>query len=132
MKVLIPTTEQEPSLSTTPNRILGTAKSYLIYDIQDNTFSTIENTFFDTKDVNIAFDFKDLGIDNVITAKICQVCYENLRTAGIQVWQDDDSITIREAYQKFIMGGLFVTEKGHFNMHKKKVEEKIITQVVYN
>ena len=131
MKVLIPTTEQEPDLNTTPNRILGTAKSYLIYDTQDNTFSTIENTFFDTKDVNIAFDFKDMGIDNVITAKICQVCFDNLETAGIQVWQDDDSITIREAYQKFIMGGLFVSKKGHFNMHKKKVEKKI-TQKVYN
>ena len=121
MKVLIPTIDENATLSSTPSFVLGSAKSFLIYDTQEDNFATIENNFFDDKHVDLGIVLNELGVDNIISSRICKTCYANIKKAGIETWKDDESVTIREAYQKFTFGGLFLmTDAGNFKLHKKR------------
>jgi predicted Fe-Mo cluster-binding NifX family protein len=133
MKVIIPATELDPSLDSHPAEIFGNSKSFIIYDTNKDKFYSVENTFYGAKDINIAKDLFDLGIDNVIAEQICVACLHNLNRVGIEVWSDDNSHTIREAYQKFILGGLFVkTSAGGLEMHKefKKISRKSLIEAL--
>ena len=45
MKVLISSIDKDSSLNSQPAKIFGNAKSFLIYNTDDETFSTVENNF---------------------------------------------------------------------------------------
>lgn len=125
MKVIIPATEDKPSLNTHPSRLFGSAKSYIIYDTCEDTFMSIENTFFGTKNIDIASDLKDLGVGSVVTERICETCLHNLQEMEIDVWKDDGSYTIREAFQKFMLGcHLLLTDAHGLKLHPGKIVTK--------
>ncbi len=131
MRILIPSTDTEATLNSRPSRILGSAKSFLVYNTDDESFVSIKNSFFDNTNSNIARDLKDLGIDHVITENICQTCHGNMKIADITVWEDNKSLTIREAYQKYLIGGLFIMKKvGNLKMHKKAKVDPEVTNTI--
>jgi len=119
MRVLIGTINEDVSLDAQPAKIFSTARAFLIYETNTKQFYSIKNTFYGAKEPHIAKDLKDLGIDNIIVEDICIGCYENLKREGIEIWEDKDSIYLRESLQKFELGGLFVKPRPkNFTMHK--------------
>ncbi len=134
MKVLIPTTEKKPDMNTRPARILGSAKSYIIFDTDDNSFTSIENHLFDKHNHIEGDELKTLGVNNVVTEVVCETCYNNIKSAGIDIWEDDKSASIRETTQKLSIGGLFLKNAGeHISMHKMDkatVEKRLLKHVV--
>ncbi len=126
MKIAIPTTENNPTLSSAPNKLMGTAKAIVIYDTNLDKFEVFENIYLDKDDCHLSRDLKNLGVDAVVAFEVCSPCFDNLRHMGIDVWKDDGSATIREAYQKFVIGGLFLKTKPstcHCPKHKTIMAE---------
>ena len=124
MKILIPSADAKGTLNSVPSRVFGTAGSYVLYDTEKNEFAGIKNTFYGAKNYNIAKDLTGFGVTDIIADMICKTCYKNLRKAGITVWKDSTSVTIREAYQKFIIGGLFhMLEDITLRMHTEDYTE---------
>ena len=108
MRVLIPTINEDVSLNAQPAKIFSNARAFLIYETNTKEFYSVKNTFYGAKEPHIARDLKNLGIDNIIVEDICKGCYKNLKREGIEIWEDIDSIYLREALQKFELGGLFL------------------------
>ena len=124
MKILIPSADEKGTLNSVPSRVFGTGGSYVLYDTEKNEFMGIENTFYGAKHYNIAKDLTSFGVTDVIADMICKTCYKNLRKTGIVVWKDSTSVTIRESYQKFIIGGLFhMPEDITLRMHTEENTE---------
>ncbi|MCE7734615.1 MAG: hypothetical protein GPJ54_07055 [Candidatus Heimdallarchaeota archaeon] len=124
MKVLIPASEIKPNPGSTPNRLMGTSRAFLIYNTESNSYSSLNNVYIDKEECHLSRDLAELGITDIIATKICDPCYGNLKKVGIEIWKDDNSVTIREAYQKFQMGGLFLmTESGNCTCPKHKIME---------
>ncbi|MCY3413864.1 MAG: hypothetical protein INQ03_19630 [Candidatus Heimdallarchaeota archaeon] len=117
MKILIPSIEEDSNLNSQPAKIFGNAKSFLIYDTDEDSFASIENTFdFDNK---IVAELHTLEIDNIITEAICVACFKNISSSNIDIWEDDGSFTIRETYQKFLLGGFnLMLNPGSMTMHQ--------------
>ncbi|MCY3413862.1 MAG: hypothetical protein INQ03_19620 [Candidatus Heimdallarchaeota archaeon] len=117
MKILIPANEMNSNMNTSPSRVFGSARSYILIDEEMN-LTSIENSLYDVDEKDIARELKDLGVSVIITEKICQTCYANLIAEGIDIWNDDGSITIREVHQKYLIGGIWpMNEPGSLVMH---------------
>ncbi|MCY3413861.1 MAG: NifB/NifX family molybdenum-iron cluster-binding protein [Candidatus Heimdallarchaeota archaeon] len=131
MKLLIPSIDVESDLNSQPSKIFGNAKSFIMVDTCDGSLSTIKNEF--DFDKSIAMDLKDLGVGTIITEDICSSCFKNILHAGIDVYHDDGSITIRETYQKFLLGGIFPRNKpGNLNMHQIQYVDVVEKQKIKN
>lgn len=107
MKVCIPSSVVEPTLDSKPEPILGNAKSYLIYNRQVDTFEVIPEFIEDNYDCKLAMYLDDHEVDVVIAHKLCEVCFDLFESMDIDLWKCDGCKTIREVYQKYIMGGIF-------------------------
>ena len=51
---------------------------------------------------------KNYGVTDLISGKICNSCYHSIKEQGIEVWVDNSSINVYEAYQTFLLGGTFL------------------------
>ena len=115
MKILFPAGNKESGMKSGVSRLLGYAKSFLIYDTDDLNFINLDNAYYDGNNDNLAKDLVELGVTDIITPRICRNCYADFKKAGIEIWRDDDSLSIREAYQKFLLGGIFLMSEGDHN-----------------
>ncbi len=122
MRVLIPGVPYNPNLSSPPANKFCDAKAYLIYNTDDNSILHYDNTIYSENRINLIEILNLLKIDNVIAYNICEACFETIRSANISVWFDGSSRTIREAFQKFELGGLFL----HANPIRDQGHRKII------
>ena len=107
MKVCIPSSVPDPTLDSKPEPILGNAKSYLIYDRQLDSYKVIPEFKEDTHNCKLAMYLDDNDVDVVIAHKLCKACFSLLESFEIDLWRCDGCKTIREVYQKYIMGGIF-------------------------
>lgn len=114
MKVCIPSSVVEPTLDSKPEPILGNAKSYLVYDRSTDTFEIIPKFTEDNFDCKLAVYLDDHKVDVVIAHQLCEACFDIFESLDIDLWRCDGCKTIREVYQKYIMGGIF-----HRNMPDK-------------
>ncbi len=108
MKLAIPTVNEHPTLNSKPNDTMEGAKSYVIYDTSSEEFTFFENGYLNSDECYISRDLKLMGVTGVITPSICNECYKNLQSQGIDVWKDEGSKTIRLAIQKLVMCGLSI------------------------
>ncbi|MHA2098852.1 MAG: NifB/NifX family molybdenum-iron cluster-binding protein [Candidatus Kariarchaeaceae archaeon] len=107
MKVCIPSSVVDPTLDSKPEPILGNAKSYLIYDRQSDKYDVIPEFTEDNYDCKLAMYLDDYNVDVVIAHKLCETCFGLFESMDIDLWRCDGCKTIREVYQKYIMGGIF-------------------------
>lgn len=115
MKILFPAGNKQSTMKSSLSRLLGYAKSFLIYNADELSFITLDNAYYDGNNDNLSKDLVELGVTDIISPRICQNCYADFKNAGIEIWKDDDSINIREAYQKFLLGGIFLMDEGNHN-----------------
>jgi len=127
MKVLISANDTHPNFGSSLSRVFGNSPAFVIYDTNTKNFQAIDNEYYSDKHVDIGKDLHKLNIDAIITEKLCDTCFSSISKYGIDVWKDDGSISIREAINKFVIGGLFLMTKGELRMHLKK-EEAIVEQ----
>ncbi len=90
---------------------LGNALNFLIYCTDDVDYFIVDNYSINKDTCNIAQDLSDLGVTLIISAKVCKPCYGQLKDHGIEIYEDHQSITIREAFQKLQEGGLYLLEQ---------------------
>ena len=107
MKVLIPTTDEEPTMDSKVSDHFGEAKSFLVVDLVTGELETIpppEDEFQECPDCELILS---LGVQAVV----CNMMREsNLRTVcdhDVDVWVTD-STKVRDAVQTFKLGGSFV------------------------
>ncbi|MCE7734618.1 MAG: hypothetical protein GPJ54_07070 [Candidatus Heimdallarchaeota archaeon] len=125
MKILVPSSESSPTLVSAPSILMGTSKAFMIYDTDDESFTSIRNKYLDSDECHLAKDLAAMGVTNVIVNKVCDPCFGNLRKQGIEIYKEEKSITIREVFQNFLMGGWFImTESGNCTCPKHKIMEK--------
>ena len=111
MKVCIPSSVVDVTLDSKPEPILGNAKSYLIYDRQSDTFDVIPKFREDNYDCKLAMYLDDYEVNVVIAYEMCEACFDIFESLNIDLWKCDGCVTIREVYQKYIMGGIFHRNK---------------------
>ena len=107
MRICFPAAEIEATLDSKLERVLGNAKSYLIYDTAKETYEVIPNFPDDDSNCKLALYLDDYDLDVVISCELCISCFDIFESLDIDLWKCDGSINIRESYQKFIIGGIF-------------------------
>ncbi|MCE7734619.1 MAG: hypothetical protein GPJ54_07075 [Candidatus Heimdallarchaeota archaeon] len=129
MKVLIGAAEKEPSQISNPSTLIENSKSYVIYDAADDSVNFVPSTF-DIKQI------LKLGVTDIVTSKINEDFYYDLKKAGITVWNLNSSVTIKESYQSFVLGGTFVLDTpnhssvpSYRDKEESRVKEERITQL---
>jgi len=127
MKVLISANDTHPNFESSLSRVFGNSPAFVIYNTNTKNFQPIDNEYYSDKYVDIGKDLHKLNIDAIITEKLCDICFSSINKYGIDIWKDDGSISIREAINKFLIGGLFLMKEGVLKMHLKK-EEPIVEQ----
>ncbi len=112
MRIVIPSTEiKDPEIDRDrPARIFGSAASYIIFDSDDLSYFSIRNNYYDRNNDDVISELERIGVDVIITERICVNCFSKLRNTDIEIYGDSKSITLKECLQKFILGGLFIMQ----------------------
>ncbi|MCE7734616.1 MAG: hypothetical protein GPJ54_07060 [Candidatus Heimdallarchaeota archaeon] len=106
MRVLIPVGEKNPNKMSTPARFLESSDAMMVFNTDDNSFEVIYSKY-------LGQDLKNYGVTDLITGKICKSCYHSIKKQGIEIWSDNSSINVFEAYQAFLLGGLFLMKSSN-------------------
>ena len=118
MKALIPGIPYNPNLFSPIAEIFCNAKAFVVFDCKEESFVSYDNLLYETPNTDIGEYLKKLKVDNVICNSICKSCFESIRAAGIQIWYDHSSSSMRESCMRFVLGQLKPLETPiNFNMH---------------
>ena len=118
MKVLVPGLHYNPNLFSPIAEIFCNAKAFVMFDCEEEFLFAYDNLLYDSLDTNIGKYLRDLEVEAVICHRMCKSCFESLDAEKISIWNGNNSMTMREACQKFTLGelSLFETPKD-FDMH---------------
>ncbi|MCE7734614.1 MAG: hypothetical protein GPJ54_07050, partial [Candidatus Heimdallarchaeota archaeon] len=81
MRILYATLDKNPSFNSAPASIFGKAASFLIYDTHSNDYFILDDIFVD-EDCSLHRDLKTMGVDNIVSSRICKPCHGNFIKAG--------------------------------------------------
>ncbi len=110
MKICFPTKVSEPNLQSAMDENFGRAKSYLIYDTSEEKFTCHLNSYISDKTCKRTDVIASLGVDVVVSLRLGKRAMEKFSKFGIDVWKADNSSTVQETLNKFIIGGFFVRQ----------------------
>ena len=133
MRILFPSTDDEATFESPMEKVLGNARSFMIYDSQLETQEVITNKYLMTDDIKckLAGFIIENNVDTVVCCEICPNCYDVMDKSPLTIWVCDGAVNIKESYHKLIMGGLMERSKPdvcdcvHHQDEKKKIELKL-------
>jgi predicted Fe-Mo cluster-binding NifX family protein len=108
MIAVFPSKVKDATLESEIEPVFGDAESYVIIGPDLKDMVVVPNTPEPGKDCHMAETFKKHRVRAVVSEKMCKHCMENLQNIGIDVWKFDKTLNIRESYNKFVMGGVYV------------------------
>lgn len=111
MKICFPSKDTKPDLQSAMDQNFGRAKCYIIYDTSEETFTTHINSYVSDESCQRRDVIASLGVDVVVSRRLGNRAMEKFKKFGIDVWKADNSSTVQETLNKFIIGGFFIRQK---------------------
>ena len=111
MKICFPSKVAKPDLQSAMDENFGKAKSYLIYDTFEESFTSHLNSYVSDESCQRSDVIASLGVDVVVSRRLGNRAMQKFSNFGIDVWKADNSSTVQETLNKFIIGGFFVRQK---------------------
>lgn len=124
MRVCFPSKDENPTLDSEPEPVFGNAKSYLLIGDDPDDIIVLKNPQ-DPEMKHMGDEFLKYNVKSIVSKDLCDGCMEELNSRGIDVWETDDSVNIREAFDKYLMGADYSRKKADIDNCEHSVDEML-------
>jgi predicted Fe-Mo cluster-binding NifX family protein len=107
VKICFPVSIEDANIDSPGERVFGKALSYIIFDTATDNYEVIPHTPEPDPECKLVEKIQKLNVDVVVCCEMCKPCFDKFPKYNIDMWKCDGSKNIREAYNKFIIGGIF-------------------------
>jgi len=118
MKIAV--SSNDSSLRSTLDVRFGRAESFIIYDLEQNTYQSIDNTqnlsSAQGAGIQSAQNLVNAGVEVLITGNVGPKAFQVLKTAGVDIYLTKQT-TIQEAIDNFKAGKLAKTKINNVDGH---------------